>query len=242
MNWKIAYHTWQTNMTKVGTDYTVKIVNVQKSYGKKEVLKDINFSFNSGSCIGILGGNGNGKTTLLSILMGIQKPSNGYFYYNEKDLFKDITLRRKLLGLIPQNNPLIEELTAFDNLLLWYNRIDLKKELSNGTLSLLGIDEFISMPVYKMSGGMKKRLSIACALATNPQIILMDEPTSALDFECQNIIHNYIKNFKASGKSVILVTHDALELDLCDSLYILKNGVFNKYNYNNDILGLINKL
>lgn len=213
----------------------IKIENIQKRYKNKAVLKNISFEMEEGSCVGILGGNGSGKTTLLSVLAGILKADAGAFYCRGKDLLKDHARRRDLVGLIPQSNPLIQELNAWDNLLLWYDKGNLKKELKSGIPALLGVDEFLTKPVSKLSGGMKKRLSIACAVANKPKILLMDEPSAALDLVCQEIIHRYIIEHKNSGGSVVLVTHDAAELSLCERHFLLRGGFFETYTYDGDI-------
>jgi len=215
--------------------YMIKVQGIKKKYIRKTVLENISFEMEEGSCVGILGGNGSGKTTLLSILAGILKPDAGEFYYKDRDLIKDKALRRSLVGLVPQTNPLMEELSAWDNLLLWYDKAVLLKALTDGVPAMLGVNEFLKIRVSRMSVGMKKRLSIACAVASSPRILLMDEPSAALDFVCKENIHNYISRFKESGGSVILVTHDESDIDLCNRHYILKGGKLNNYLYDGDI-------
>lgn len=107
----------------------IEIKQIQKKYKKKAVLTDINLDVQEGSCVGILGGNGSGKSTLLSILAGVQKADNGSFLWGGADLFKNEKIREEILGYVPQGNPLMEELTAWDNLRLWYEKDELKKEL-----------------------------------------------------------------------------------------------------------------
>lgn len=207
----------------------IEIQSVTKRYRQKQVLKDIRFSVRGGECIGILGGNGSGKTTLLSILAGVQKSDGGAFLYEGKDLFQYPRQRAELVGYVPQGTPLIEELNARDNLSLWYDKSQLKQELETGVLAMLGIGEFLKTPVSKMSGGMKKRLSIGCAIAKKPPILLLDEPLAALDLICKQSILAYLKQHKEKGGILILVTHDMLEL--CDRWYILKDGVLNPFQY-----------
>lgn len=213
----------------------IEIRQIEKSYRKKEVLKNISFTVQEGSCVGILGGNGSGKSTLLSILAGVQKADGGSFLWEGADLFYNEKKRTELLGYVPQGNPLMEELTAWDNLRLWYKKAELEKELSDGVLAMLGISEFIKVPVRKMSGGMKKRLSIGCAVAAHPGLLLLDEPSAALDLVCKESIGNYLKEFKAQGGSILLATHDVQELGLCDVWYILKDGVLVPYAYDGDV-------
>ena len=169
----------------------MKVEHIKKSYSGNAVLKDISFEAVPGMCIGILGGNGSGKSTLLSILAGIQKHNGGRFEFDGADLLKNPKLRSELVGYVPQNTPLIEELSAYDNLRLWYLPDDMETSLDKGVLAMLGIGEFLKVPVCKMSGGMKKRLAIGCAVAHNPKILLLDEPGAALDLLCKERISNY---------------------------------------------------
>lgn len=226
----------------MGFDMKIDIKTIQKKYGKKEVLKDITFSCEGGKCIGILGGNGCGKSTLLSILAGIQPADNGAFLYEAKNLFEYSKQREKLVGYVPQGTPLIEELNAKDNLSLWYSKDELEEQLHGGILEMLGIGDFLKTQVSKMSGGMKKRLSIACAVAGRPPILLLDEPMAALDIACKQRILEYLKKHKEAGGIVLIATHDMMELTLCDECYIIKNGVVIPFDYTGDIEKLVKSL
>ncbi|MBQ5810049.1 MAG: ATP-binding cassette domain-containing protein, partial [Clostridia bacterium] len=139
------------------------------------------------------------------------------------------------VGYVPQGTPLIEELSAKDNLRLWYGKNQLEAELKRGVPALLGVNEFINVAVNKMSGGMKKRLSIACAVASHPRLILLDEPSAALDIACKQNILNYLKEHKKAGGALVLVTHDPLELELCDRCFILKNGQLSPFTPDGNI-------
>ena len=220
----------------------IEIKGIAKKFGKKEVLKDISFTATNGKCIGILGGNGCGKSTLLSILAGIQNCDKGSFLYEGKDLFKFSYQRSQIVGYVPQGTPLIEELNAKDNLLLWYDKETLKDELEKGVLKILGIGEFLNVPVAKMSGGMKKRLSIGCAISKHPPLLLLDEPMAALDLACKQEISEYLNKHKASGGIIILVTHDVLELKLCDECYIIKDGLISPFDFDGNIEKLVKSL
>ena len=220
----------------------IEIQNLSKSYGKTRVLRNISISAKGGSCIGIIGANGSGKSTLLSVLSGVLERDDGAFLFNGEDLFKNRKKRSHLVGYVPQGTPLIEELSCWDNLLLWYDRNQLKKELENGILKLLGIDAFIKMPVRKLSGGMKKRLAIGCAMAKHPPILLLDEPTAALDIACKQKIWKYLEHFKKAGGLVFLTTHEAQELSICDKIYLIKYGVAEEYVYNGDFKQLADSL
>ncbi len=220
----------------------IELSGIQKNYRHKKVLEEISLTAEEGSCTCILGENGCGKSTLLSILAGVQKADAGRFFYGEEDLFKNSRLRAQILGYVPQKDPLIEELTAWDNLRMWYDKDKLNRELSEGVLAMLGIDQFLKTTVYKMSGGMKKRLSIGCAVAGSPKILLLDEPSAALDLICKERIYNYFERYKAQGGILLLATHDVRELELCDQCYILKQGRLTSYEYDGNIHRLVGKL
>lgn len=220
----------------------IEIKNISKSYKKKNVLKNISFTAESGKCIGVLGANGCGKSTLLSILAGVQRADGGAFLFNGEDLFKNTKKRSNLIGYVPQGTPLIDELTAYDNLLLWYDKEQIKKELENGVLKLLGINEFLKVTVNNMSGGMKKRLSIGCAMAKKPPVIILDEPMAALDIACKQKISEYLKKHKQAGGILLLATHDIMELELCDECYIIKDGENVSFTYNGDVEALVENL
>ena len=220
----------------------IEIKQIQKKYKKKAVLTDINLDVQEGSCVGILGGNGSGKSTLLSILAGVQKADNGSFLWGGADLFKNEKIREEILGYVPQGNPLMEELTAWDNLRLWYEKDELKKELDGGVLDMLGIPDFLKVTVRKMSGGMKKRLSIGCSVANHPKLLLLDEPSAALDLICKERIGELCEGFQSQGGSIILATHDVQEIELCDAWYILKNGMLEPYLYDGNVHHLVGKL
>lgn len=220
----------------------IKVQNISKKFGKKTVLSDVSFTAESGECVGIIGVNGSGKSTLLSILAGVSKPNGGSFFCDDINLFKNPKSRSRAVGYAPQGTPLIEELTAFDNLSLWYDRKTLKEELSGGMLDTLGINEFLKKRVSKLSGGMKKRLSIGCAIANRPPILLLDEPMSALDIVCKQKIKDYLIGYKNAGGILILVTHDILELELCNKCYALKSGELHEVNFNGDIKNLVDEI
>ena len=207
---------------------TLEINDIRKKYGKKTVLDGISLSAEAGSCIGILGGNGCGKSTLLSIIAGLSRADSG-----SVTAVKDNS--KAVIGYVPQGTPLMEELSAWDNLRLWYSRDALKRELESGVLKMLGIDTFLKVPVRKMSMGMKKRLSIGCAVYGNPDILLLDEPTAALDIVCKESIYSYIDDFRKKGGIVLFVTHDVHEFELCDRCYVMKDGRLSEYTYDGDL-------
>jgi ABC-2 type transport system ATP-binding protein len=213
------------------TETILTVQHLKKSFrrGRKQVLSDVNLTAFRGECIGILGANGCGKSTLLSILAGIQKPDSGSIQIAVPQAHP--------IGYVPQECPLMEELNALDNLKLWYcnSPLSLSEELANGFLAMLGIPDFLTTPVKNMSGGMKKRLSIGCAIAQKPEILLLDEPGAALDLICKERIEVYLKNFKKQGNTILLATHEEREIALCDRLFLLTNGELHAFTYNGNI-------
>lgn len=220
----------------------IQLKQITKAYRRRPVLKGASLTAQGGQRIGIVGSNGSGKSTLLSILAGVLPPDAGQFLCDGTDLLAGRRARSSLVGYVPQGTPLLEELTARDNLLLWYSRKELDAALKSGVLSLLGIGEFLNKPVSSLSGGMKKRLSIGCAMAKRPPILLLDEPTAALDLACKQHIHDYLLRYTAAGGLVLLTSHDAQELAQCDALYILKDGILRQWEWNGDVKALVEQL
>ena len=220
----------------------IEIKDIIKAYGKKQVLNGISFTSESGRCVGILGRNGCGKSTLLSILAGVQKRDGGEFLIDGHPLFPSPADLRRNVGYVPQGTPLIEELSARDNLLLWYSKDELDRELDDGVLKVLGVGDFLKTTVSKMSGGMKKRLSIGCAMQTRPPVLLLDEPCAALDIECKENILSYLRAYKSRGGCLVLTSHDPMELAICDDWKIMRGGRLVDYDYDGDVARLVRAL
>lgn len=203
----------------------IEINNLTSAYGKKKVLNGVSLCGERGECIGIVGPNGCGKSTLLSIMAGTLRPISGSISYYGNDALKNRAVFTKMTGYVPQENPLMPELSVYDNLRLWYtDKAELKKELEQGFLQILGIQEFIKMPVSKLSGGMKKRVSIGIALSGMPPVLILDEPSAALDLVCKEDIKRYLRIYLEKKGTVVITTHEESELELCDSLYVMKDG------------------
>lgn len=187
-------------------------------YGSEPVLETVCLTAAAGECVGIAGINGSGKSTLLSILAGMRRASGGSLICMGHDLFREKGQFAKLIGYVPQDNPLLSDLTVSDNLKLWSGS---KPDPSLQVLQKLELVPLLKKRAGKLSGGQKRRLTIACALLGNQRILIMDEPTSALDVGQKEIIHRYIKDFTAQKGVVIMATHDIIEMELCDRLYHL---------------------
>ena len=210
----------------------IEISNISKKYGKKTVLNDITFSANPGECIGIVGANGCGKSTLLKILSGAISPNGGAIIYKDKNPLAQKKYFYESIGYIPQDNPLFDNLTVYDNLKLWYcdSPLNLEEEIKSGIIARFGIDKFLKSTVKNLSGGMKKRLSIACGVAKNPEILILDEPGASLDIVCKEEIRAYMEEYIQKGGTIIIASHEERELSVCTKMYIMEDGVLNELN------------
>lgn len=189
------------------------------------MLQGISLNAERGECIGIVGPNGCGKSTLLSVMAGVLKPLSGRLYYSGKNALENRVVFQKMTGYVPQENPLMPELSVYDNLRLWYpDKAELAKELEEGFLQILGIPSFLKVPVSKLSGGMKKRVSIGIALSGMPPVLILDEPSAALDLVCKEDIRRYLQIYLERKGTVVITTHEESELSLCGSLYVMKDG------------------
>lgn len=206
--------------------YMLAATDIYKKYNRKTILKGVNLEAAPGECIGIVGSNGCGKTTLLSILAGAVKADKGSVSLDGKPAGKSRGAYTKAVAYVPQENPLIEELTVRDNLLLWYggNKKAMERDLESGAAAFLGIGPMIGRTVDKLSGGMKKRVSIACALSSHGTVLILDEPGAALDMECKADIRRYLEQYRKAGGTVVLTSHEMTELSACTKLYVLREG------------------
>ncbi|MDO5382360.1 MAG: ATP-binding cassette domain-containing protein [Eubacteriales bacterium] len=222
----------------------IEVNGIIKNYGKTGVLKGASFYVNPGECVAIVGANGCGKSTLLGVLSGSHKADGGSMSINGQSPFKNKKIFSSYIGFIPQENPLMENLTVLDNLKFWYSGTgrDLKQDLVNGVPAVFGVNQYLNKNVNALSGGMKKRLSITCALAKNPPVLILDEPGASLDVVCKQDILNYLEAYKKSGGTIILTSHEEGELKLADRMYLLKNGILEELNGNpvgNQLMSII---
>ena len=201
----------------------LSIQSISKSYKKQQVLQNVSFDAAPGECIGLLGPNGCGKSTLGRVILHLHQRT---ILFDGKDLLKNPSLQSTKIGYVAQNNPLFPDMTAMDHLKLWYSatKYSIEDDLKDGFLSILKIEPFLHKKAKALSGGMQKRLSIACALASRPTLLLLDEPDAALDLVCKEDIREYIRLYCAQGNTVLLATHEEADFDLCSKLILLKDG------------------
>lgn len=208
-----------------GRKQVIEIQDLTCGYGRKLVVKGAALQGEAGECIGIVGANGCGKSTLLSAIAGLRKIRDGSILLDGKNPLRNRTLFTEMIGYVPQDNPLVPELTVKENLHLWYGgRGNLEREFREGFLKVLELDGLWKVRVSRLSGGMKRRLSLACAAAGNPPFLVLDEPGAAVDMVCKQAIQDYLENYLRQKGTVILTSHEENELKLCSRLYVMKDG------------------
>lgn len=208
----------------------LEIRDIQKRYGKKQVLRKVSLTAGKGQCTGIIGANGCGKSTLLRVLAGVEKADGGEIFLGGEKIDNPSRQMAKYAGYIPQESALIPELTVADNLKLWASFGDYR-ENSRRLESLcvqFKVKEFYKERVKNLSGGMEKRVNIVCALVHEPKVLFMDEPSAALDLIFKQELKTYIRDFVQKGGSILLSSHDEGELALCQSLWAIKEGAAHK--------------
>jgi len=200
-----------------------------KIYNGRKANDDLSFQVAAGEIFGLLGPNGSGKTTAVSIICGLIAPDSGFVSVGGFDPVTQFREARRLLGVVSQETVLYEDLNAFRNLefaaSLFLPRLRDRKIRIEEILELIELSGRAREPVKRFSGGMKRRLAIGMALLHDPRIILLDEPTLGVDVQGAHRIWEYIKRFASSGKTVLVTTNVMSEADfLCDRLLILDHG------------------
>lgn len=207
----------------------VEAKNVQKSYGDFQAVKDVSFTVPKGKCIGLLGPNGAGKSSTMRIMIGLSGLSGGSMKIFGKDVDK-LTRNEKIrIGLVPQEDNLDPDLTVRENLEVYgsyfgMNKADIKDQ-TDKLLDFMQLTEKQGARVNHLSGGMKRRLTIARALINDPELVILDEPTTGLDPQARVMIWKALLSLKESGKSLLLTTHYMDEAQrLCDNITIVDHG------------------
>lgn len=212
----------------------ISIKNVNKYYGKIQVLKDVSIEIESGEIFGIIGHSGAGKSTLLRCINGLEEYQEGNVLVSDKEVKslneKQMRDLRKELGMIFQHFSLLERKTVFDNVALplecfGYSKAEIKKRVLE-LLEVVGISEKKNDKPRNLSGGQKQRVAIARALALNPQVLLCDEATSALDPNTTKSILSLLEDInKKLGITIIVVTHQMEVIkQICGRVAIMENG------------------
>ena len=207
----------------------VKINNLYKKFGDNIAVDSINITINQGEVYGLLGPNGAGKSTIINIMSGLLKMNKGSIEILQKDLGKNSKFIKSNIGVVPQELAIYEELTAYENVKFFASLYGLKgSELKNKTLEALefvGLKEKAKEYPKSFSGGMKRRLNIACAIAHTPKLIIMDEPTVGIDPQSRNHILKSVKKLNEKGSTIIYTTHYMEEVEnICTRIGIIDHG------------------
>lgn len=207
-------------------DAMIEVQNVNKSFGEERVLKDVSHGFEAGKIHGIVGNNGSGKTVLMKCICGFLKPESGTIYVNHKQVGRDTDFPEDI-GIIIETPGFLPHLSGTQNLRILAS---LKKKANDHTiravLEQVGLDPDMKKPVGKYSLGMRQRLGFAQALMEDPSLLILDEPLNGLDKYGVVHIRNVIKDLRTEGKTVILASHNQVDIDeLCDTVCEMDAGI-----------------
>jgi len=198
----------------------VVVENVVKRFGNFTALDGVSFSIGEGEIFGLLGHNGAGKSTLINIISFISKPTSGSVtVFGKKD--------QLLIGLAPQENAVYPDLTCLENVVHFARLYGRKNPVMVAAhlLSVLGLEGKADTEAKELSGGMKRRLNVACSMVYNPKLLILDEPTSGLDPVARRVLWKTIKDVRKEGFTILLTTHYMDEAEqLCDRIAILNRG------------------
>ncbi len=203
----------------------VKLDKIHKKFGEFEAVKEVSFSVPEGKCVSLLGPNGAGKTTSLKMIMGLLKPSSGELEILGAQANEINHHIKSRIGLVPQDDNLDPDLTVEENLYVFGSYYGLKKEfIKEQTTKVL---EFVSLAdrrkakISELSGGMRRRISFARALVSDPDLVILDEPTTGLDPQARHMLWQKVRNLKAEGKTILLTTHYMDEAERLSDLIVL---------------------
>lgn len=208
---------------------SIKLTNVVKRYDSKLAVDQVSLNIQKGEIFGLLGPNGAGKSTIIKMIMGLLKPNNGEIEVQGLDIKKNSIEIKRLLGMVPQDIAIYESLTARENVAYFGSLYGLRgkklKEAVDEALVYTGLLDKKKEKPKKFSGGMKRRLNIACAIVHKPEIIIMDEPTVGIDPQSRNHILESIKELNRRGATIIYSSHYMEEVEvLCHRVGIIDHG------------------
>jgi len=209
-------------------EVTIEINDLNKKYKNTLAVKNINFTINKGSIIGLLGPNGCGKSTTIGMMLGLIKPTSGSVIINKKNIENDRTNLLQKMNFISPYIELPKKLTIEENLKV-YGRLYGVKNLEDTVFELLeklNLTEFKKRKTGELSSGQKNRVSLAKALINDPEILLLDEPTASLDPDVSDYVRGIIENFSSNkNKTILIASHNMNEIErLCDEVMMMKGG------------------
>ncbi|MBI3963183.1 MAG: ATP-binding cassette domain-containing protein [Deinococcus sp.] len=210
-------------------ELAIIVEDLNVNYGKLKAVDGISFQVQAGTALALLGPNGAGKTTTIKALTTVLDPTSGTVRVGGLDVTRHPIAVRALIGLVPQETNLYEDVTVNDNLALhgFLYGLDAatRQRRSQELLELVGLSERANDLVRHLSGGMKRRLVYARGVMHDPQIVFLDEPTTGLDPQSRRAIWDYIAGLKQQGKTVVLTTHHMEEAEvLCELVLIVDQG------------------
>jgi lipooligosaccharide transport system ATP-binding protein len=205
------------------------VQNLRKAYGGTEVVAGLSFAVAPGTCFGLLGPNGAGKTTTLRLCLGLTTPDGGTVTLNDRAIPAEAQVARARVGVVPQFDNLDPDFTCAENLLVFGRYFGLAdpeiRARIPALLDFASLGSKAGARLATLSGGMKRRLTLARALVNDPDIIFLDEPTTGLDPQARHLIWERLKQLKAAGKTLVLTTHFMDEAErLCDTLIVIDHG------------------
>lgn len=207
----------------------IKITNLSKKYGSNIAVDNISLNINEGEIFGLLGPNGAGKSTTINSICGLLKTNQGEVVIDGINMGENSLEGKKRLGLVPQEIAIFENLTARENIEFFGKlaglRGSLLKERVDEALEFVGLSDNAKNMPRGYSGGMKRRLNIACAIAHHPKIIILDEPTVGIDPQSRNHILDSVRKLNKMGSTIIYTTHYMEEAEsLCSRIAIMDHG------------------
>ena len=216
-------------MAALNSADALQVSGLRKRYDDRDVVAGISFTVPTGTCFGLLGPNGAGKTTTLRCCLGLTRPDGGKINLGAYDIPADAEAARQRVGVVPQLDNLDPDFTASENLLVYGRYFGIADATIRaripGLLDFAGLGGREKARIQTLSGGMKRRLTLARALINDPDVIFLDEPTTGLDPQARHLIWERLKQLTARGKTLILTTHFMDEAErLCNRLAVLDNG------------------
>ena len=207
----------------------IEIRSLSKNYGNFKALDNVSLTIEKGTIFGLLGPNGAGKSTLIKVLSCQTRPSGGHAFISGLDVVSDKKQVLSIIGIVPQENSFYDELTINENLMYFGSLygvpvIEIKKR-SHKILDMLHLTEKSDSLAGTLSGGMKTRLNIACALIHKPETLILDEPSVGLDPVSRKALWDTIRTVNREGTTILITTHYMEEADLlCDRILIMNRG------------------
>ncbi len=205
----------------------IEVHKLSKSFGPVLALRSVSLKIATGQIYGLLGPNGAGKTTFIRLLTGSTRPSGGSISVLGLDPTRQKQQARRQIGYMPQSPSLYEDLTPVENIRFFgrgRRQGDLARRVDE-VIAFVGLRERANDAVYTFSGGMKQRLSLACALVNRPPVLLLDEPTSGIDPQLRESFWAHFRDMASHGTTILISTHQMDEALYCDRLAILNRGV-----------------